>query len=128
MRADKGSVKMRTAALRLGRAATFAIRPSGRSSMTPLERVGQLLSCYVRHRTYGGGGREYIGAFAARKQMRETPSCVDCLGLVGAPPLKEPHSGLVPSVKDSEGRGQFQCTTCGYRWLLGPLGWSRLWD
>ena len=59
-----------------------------------------------------------------KEKMQATPSCPDCVGLVGAPPMREPHSGLLPLPKDSEGRDQFRCATCGYLWSIGPLGWS----
>jgi hypothetical protein len=60
--------------------------------------------------------------------MPTTPACPECVGLVGASPKKAPHSDLLPSGKDSENRMHFKCNTCGYRWYIGPLGWSSLWD
>jgi hypothetical protein len=36
---------------------------------------------YVRYRTYGGGGREYIGAFAARKKCLKRHHALIALAL-----------------------------------------------
>jgi len=57
-----------------------------------------------------------------------TPACIDCLDLVGAPRTKEPHGELLPSGPNSEGKDQFRCGKCGFRWSVGPLGWASVWD
>jgi hypothetical protein len=56
--------------------------------------------------------------------MKQTP-CADCIYLVGAGPLREPHGALL-RLENNGARDEFRCDTCEFVWSFGRLGWSRL--
>ena len=60
--------------------------------------------------------------------MPATVPCVECMSLVGASRLQEPHRELLPLVKQSDPIDLFQCTGCDSRWVVGKLGWSKYVD
>ena len=57
--------------------------------------------------------------------MPNSMLCPDCISLVGASRLQEPHLELVPLVKKTDPTDTFQCSECDSRWVVGPLGWSK---
>ncbi len=57
-----------------------------------------------------------------------TIACVECMSLVGASRLQEPHRDLFPLAKPSDPADLFQCSGCDSRWVVGALGWSKYVD
>jgi hypothetical protein len=60
-----------------------------------------------------------------RHFVDEVP-CADCAYLVAAGPSRKPHPSLLSLETEFGGKGAFQCGVCRFRWICGPLGWSRL--
>jgi hypothetical protein len=55
-------------------------------------------------------------------QERVADTCEDCLGLVGAARLIEPHQGL--RVTRLAEKMVFLCSQCGMFWERQTLGWA----
>jgi hypothetical protein len=58
----------------------------------------------------------------------EDEPCADCAYLVAAGPNRKAHDALLSLGNEFGGASTFQCGACQYRWILGPVGWSRLID
>jgi len=63
----------------------------------------------------------------ARHFVDDVP-CADCAYLVAAGPARHPHAALLSLETEFGGKGVYQCGACPFRWISGPLGWSRLID